>query len=61
MSWKGIEIVLSFLRLHPSSVFNTLVDFGSYSVGKDFACSSKDLGLIPGLGRSPGEGNGNPL
>ena len=21
----------------------------------------RDLGLIPGLGRSPGEGNGNPL
>ena len=25
------------------------------------ACSAGDLGLIPGLGRSPGEGNGNPL
>ena len=25
------------------------------------ACSVGDLGLIPGLGRSPGEGNGNPL
>ena len=31
------------------------------SVGKEFACSSGDLGSIPGLGRSPGEGNGNPL
>ena len=25
------------------------------------ACNEGDLGLIPGLGRSPGEGNGNPL
>jgi hypothetical protein len=24
------------------------------------ACNAGDLGLIPGLGRSPGEGNGNP-
>ena len=28
---------------------------------KAFACNAADLGLIPGLGRSPGEGNGNPL
>ena len=25
------------------------------------ACNVGDLGSIPGLGRSPGEGNGNPL
>ena len=28
---------------------------------KESACNSGDLGLIPGLGGSPGEGNGNPL
>ena len=28
---------------------------------QETACNSGDLGLIPGLGRSPGEGNGNPL
>ena len=28
---------------------------------KESACSVGDLGLVPGLGRSPGEGNGNPL
>ena len=28
---------------------------------KASACNEGDLGLIPGLGRSPGEGNGNPL
>ena len=30
-------------------------------VGKEFTCNSGDLGLISGLGRSPGEGNGYPL
>ena len=31
------------------------------SNGKESACSTGDLGSIPGSGRSPGEGNGNPL
>ena len=31
------------------------------SDGKESACSVGDPGLIPGSGRSPGEGNGNPL
>ena len=29
--------------------------------GKESTCNAGDLGLIPGLGRSPGEGNGYPL
>ena len=29
--------------------------------GKESACNAGDLGSIPGLGRFPGEGNGNPL
>ena len=33
--------------------------FPGGSVGKESACSAEDLGLIPGLGRSPGEGHGN--
>ena len=32
--------------------------FPDSSVGKDSACNAGDLGLIPGLGRSSGEGNG---
>ena len=32
--------------------------FPGSSVGKESACSAGDLGLIPGLGRFPGEGNG---
>ena len=35
--------------------------FSHSSVGKEFACNAGDLGLIPGLGRSSGEENGNPL
>ena len=42
---------------------NILVPLGlpGSSDGKASACSEGDLGSIPGLGRSPGEGNGNPL
>ena len=31
------------------------------SAGKESACNAGDLGLIPGLGESPGEGKGYPL
>ena len=34
--------------------------FPGSSAGKESACSVGDLGLIPGLGRSPGEGNSYP-
>ena len=36
-------------------------DFPGVSDGKAFAYNAGDLGSIPGSGRSPGEGNGNPL
>ena len=35
--------------------------FPHSSVGKESACNAGDPGSVPGLGRSPGEGNGNPL
>ena len=35
--------------------------FPGGSAGKESACSMADLGLILGLERSPGEGNGYPL
>ena len=38
-----------------------LPGFPGGSDSKASACNAGDLGLIPGLGRSPGEGNGNPL
>ena len=35
--------------------------FPGSSVGKDSTCNAGDPGSIPGWGRSPGEGSGNPL
>ena len=35
--------------------------FPDSSVGKEYACNVGDLGSIPGLGRSPGGGHGDPL
>ena len=35
--------------------------FPGDSDGKESACSAGDPGSVPGLGQSPGEGNGNPL
>ena len=46
--------------LQADSLLKT-ASFPSSSVSKSSACNAGDLGLIPGLGRSPGEGNGNPL
>ena len=45
---------------NPNILVNLLYNLLSL-VGKESACNSGDLGLIPGLGRSPGEGHGNPL
>ena len=35
--------------------------FPGGSDGKESACNAGDIGSIPGLGRYPGKGNGNPL
>ena len=37
------------------------IGFPGGSDGKESACNAGDPGSIPGSGRSPGEGNGNPL
>ena len=42
-------------------LFNGDEGFPYSSVGKESACNLGDPGSIPGLGRCPGEGNGNPL
>ena len=36
-------------------------DFPGSSDGKESTCNAGDVGLIPGSGRSPGEGNGSRL
>ena len=38
-----------------------IMGFPHSSGGKESACNAGDLGSISGSGRSPGEGNGNPL
>ena len=41
-----------------SACWSPFLGFPAISDGKESACNSGDLGSIPGLGRSPGEGNG---
>ena len=43
------------------SLFGFCRGFPCGSACKESACNAGDLGLIPGLGRSPGEGKGYPL
>ena len=38
-----------------------MLGFPGGADGKESACNVGDLGSIPGLGRTPGEGHGNPL
>ena len=42
-------------------MINNKIDLPGGSDGKVSACNVGDPGLIPGSGRSPGEGNDNPL
>ena len=47
--------------LYENSVLNLVWGFPGGSEVKASASNVGDPGLIPGLGRSPGEGNGNPF
>ena len=53
--------MLSELLMHLCYYLTWYLDFPGDSDGKASACNEGDLGSIPGSGRSPGEGNGNPL
>ena len=62
-SWRQYQfrnrfVISIFLN---SALSNTVASFPGSSDGKVSACNAGDLGLIPGLGRSPGEGNGSAL
>ena len=52
---------MELLEARIKGVATTFMGFPGCSAGKESACNSGDLGLIPGLGRSPGERNGYPL
>ena len=57
----GSDANISFFATLFLFAFPSGKDFPGSSDGKVPAYSAGNLGLIPGLGRSPGEGNGNPL
>ena len=58
----GTQQVLVGLLIFQCHWRVSLLDsFPCGSAGKESACNAGDLGLIPGLGRSPGEGIGYPL
>ena len=47
LPWKRIEIILSFLKLHPSTAFWTLVDYKGYSISsKVFLPTVVDIMVI---------------
>ena len=60
--WSGVPVPspLSAWGLH-LLICNSLMGFPCSSVGKESAYHTGDLGSIPWSGRSPEEGNGNPL
>ena len=62
-SSRKIENKLGDIKpnLNLKTVCNILMGFPGVSDGEESACSSGDLGLIPALGRSPGEGNDKPF
>ena len=53
------ESLCTKLMKYESLVY--ILGLPSGSDGKETACNAGDLGSIPGLGRSSGEGHGNPL
>ena len=58
-SFKSQHVSLKEVPLFPC--FREIQGFPCGSAGKDSLCSEGDLGSIPGLGRSPGEGKGYPF
>ena len=50
-----------FFCLQYKVLSTTILGFPGGSDSKKSTCNAGDLGLIPGLGRSPGGGHGNPL
>ena len=60
--WKKGNLPVSTLPSYGCRFLRYLLwGFPCSSVGKESTCNAGYLGLIPGLGRSPGEGNGNRL
>ena len=56
----NIHLKLTRLQLTIERSYQTLGGCPCGSAGKESTCNARDLGSIPGLGRSPGEGKGLP-
>ena len=63
MRWMKLEPIIHTASVHLNLNLPVKVSTGfpCGSAGKESACNVRGLGLIPGLGRSPGEGKGYPL
>ena len=61
MQKEKTEKICPFLLLENSRLLSPQGDFPGGSDGKASVYNAGDPGSIPGLGRSPGEGNGNPF
>ena len=62
--WHGLSSEHALTECLILGEYGRELGFPGGSEGKEPACGTgdtRDPGLIPGLGRSPGEGNGNPL
>ena len=54
--------LITLLKTHGfTGRHHTIVGLPGGSDSKESVCNVRDPGSVPGLGRSPGEGNGNPL
>ena len=60
-SFDGRILLLWWGAGHEQWVYSCFTGFPGGSDGEESACNAGDAGSIPGVGRSPGEGNGNPL
>ena len=61
MQNAGLDEAQSVMKIVRRNINNLRYDFLGGSDGKASAYNVGNAGLIPGSGRSPGEGNGNPL
>ena len=61
MASQSLKYLLPWSLLKKKKLLSSVLGFPDSSVGKESACNAKDPGLVPGLGRCPGEGIGYPL
>ena len=59
--YNRIFLVVNIVGIHQLGQVTATDGLPWWLSGKESACNAGVIGLIPGSGRSPGEGNGNPL